>query len=419
MSSLPFELPSHRPGHEHVLPQSMIVIPKPGTGAEYLAAEFLHRRAGYGSHEFSEYEARSDYSSIRDSDSAVWLPRSGIFLIERPEDEGQLAALSEIARDAQSPIQAVVPVPIYEALNYGVFDPPEGLEQDYGVSASVEVDVTWGVRAVGADRSAYDGRGITVAVLDTGLNFSHPDFQRDAPQMRISLVDGSEGEDGHKHGSHCAGTIGARLPPAHGLRYSVAPGVTLLIVKVLGDNGRAVGGSVVKGYEWALQQGADIVSMSLGSPSVVGVPYDPGFEAAASNALANGVLTIAAAGNDSYRPGYVAPVGRPANCPSVMAVAAVDEAMQVANFSNATIGPYGAVQIAAPGVLVHSASLSPNLYARLSGTSMACPHVAGCAALWAQATGKRGLALAKLLTNNARNIGGISNDVGHGLVQAP
>jgi subtilisin family serine protease len=133
-------------------------------------------------------------------------------------------------------------------------------------------------------------------------------------------------------------------------------------------------------------------------------------------------LIVAAAGNDSHRPSrYIAPVGWPAAAASIMAVAAVDSDLQVASFSNGGINPRGGgVDIAGPGVSVFSSFPMPERYKRLMGTSMATPHVAGVAALWAQSDpGLRGQTLWRALERSALEIGLPKRDVGAGLVQAP
>jgi subtilisin family serine protease len=161
--------------------------------------------------------------------------------------------------------------------------------------------------------------------------------------------------------------------------------------------------------------------MSLGAPTQVGQPFSQIFEQAASRALAAGTMIIAAAGNDSRRPQTIAPVGHPANCPSIMAVGAVDRNMQVAFFSSGGLNPQGGqVDIAGPGVDVRSSWPRPQRYNTISGTSMATPHVAGIAALWAQSNASfRGRALMSVLTQSARRLNLPSRDVGAGLVQAP
>ena len=144
------------------------------------------------------------------------------------------------------------------------------------------------------------------------------------------------------------------------------------------------------------------------------------FESVGKRALDNGSLIIAAAGNDSSRPGNVEPVSHPANCPSIMAVAALDSQLQAAWFSNGGRNPDGGhVDIAGPGVNVDSSYPMPTRYKSLSGTSMATPHVAGIAALYAEASGSRGQALWNLLIQNAQRLSLPSVDVGIGLVQAP
>jgi len=278
---------------------------------------------------------------------------------------------------------------------------------------------TWGLQAIGADRSAYTGRGIRIAVLDTGLDLEHPDFKGRAIVSR-SFV-GGEAMDGHGHGSHTAGTIAGPKQSAIGRRYGVAPDVELYVGKVLGDNGSGREGDILNGMNWAIESKCVAISMSLGRGTRPGEKPDPLYEEVGAAALAEGSLIIAAAGNESARDfGYIAPVGAPANSTTVMAVAAVDPKMGVAPFSCGSINPDGGhVDIAGPGVAVYSAAPRPQLSRILQGTSMACPHVAGLAALLAQSDASlRGQKLWDALVQKARNLGN-ERDLGAGLAQAP
>ena len=162
--------------------------------------------------------------------------------------------------------------------------------------------------------------------------------------------------------------------------------------------------------------------MSLGRPTRPGEPFDPAYERAAAYALENGSLIVAAAGNESERRfGFIAPVGAPANSPSILAVAALDQSLMEADFSCGGINDNGGeVDIAAPGVAIYSSWPLPRGYRRLSGTSMACPHVAGLAALHAESSGGlRGTALAQQVIASVQDIGRPQRDTGAGLAIAP
>lgn len=173
---------------------------------------------------------------------------------------------------------------------------------------------------------------------------------------------------------------------------------------------------------WAIDSGCEVISMSLGRPTRRGETSAPEYERLGRLALDRGLLIIAASGNDSARRyGFVAPVGAPANASTIMAVGAVDQQLGVAEFSNGGINPGGGqLDIAGPGVGVASSVPRPRLYATLRGTSMACPHVAGVAALWAQADPSlRGAALWSKLTQTAMTLQEPARDVGAGLARAP
>lgn len=287
-----------------------------------------------------------------------------------------------------------------------------------------EAGYTWGLTAVGVPGTKYTGKGVRVAVLDTGFDFRHPDF----PHRQIvskSFVPGELPQDGMGHGTHCIGTACGPMDPYLPPRYGIAYEATILVGKVLDNSGGGADGWILSGLEWAVTQKADVVSMSLGAAVAPGTKYSRVFETVARRLLAQGSLVVAAAGNESDRRiGRTAPVGHPANCPSVLAVGAIDSKMQLGYFSNRSDetnpGDAGAVDLVAPGVDVHSSWPMPERYRRLSGTSMATPHVAGIAALHAEANPKsRGKALWQSLTANAHALPLPKEDAGAGLVQAP
>ena len=288
------------------------------------------------------------------------------------------------------------------------------------IAAVDEAQATWGLQATKVVNCCGTGRGIRVAVLDTGFDLKHPDFAGRKVTSR-SFVAGQEVQDGHGHGTHCIGTaLGAKCPGVRP-RYGVAYEAEIFAGKVLSNAGSGSDTGILAGIEWAVQNKCAVISMSLGAATRPGQPFSQVFERVAKRAQDQGTLIIAAAGNESQRPSVINPVGHPANCPSIMAVAAMDVQGNIARFSNRGINPDGGqVDIAGPGVDVHSSWPLPTRYRRISGTSMATPHVAGIAALYAEADASaRGAALGRALTGGARRLTLPSSDVGAGMVQAP
>jgi subtilisin family serine protease len=284
-----------------------------------------------------------------------------------------------------------------------------------------ESQVTWGLQATGVPGSRYAGHGIKVAVLDTGFDVGHPDFAARAVVTQ-SFVAGEPFHDVAGHGTHCVGTSCGPRDPVVRPRYGIAYGAEIHAGKVLNDQGRGAEGDILAGLDWAIGSRCEVVSMSLGAPVAPGQPFSRVFERAARRALDQGTLIVAAAGNDSRRDlGRIAPVSHPANCPSVMAVAAVDSNLDVAYFSNGgTAMQGGQLDIAGPGYAVYSSWPMPGRYKTISGTSMATPHVAGIAALAAEADpGARGTALWSVLQQHAQRLPQPATDVGVGLVRAP
>jgi subtilisin family serine protease len=279
-------------------------------------------------------------------------------------------------------------------------------------------DVTWGLRALGVNESRFTGKGIRVAILDTGYDMNHPDF-RDRIADSRSFVDGAPtAQDDHGHGTHCLGTLMGPEKPSQGRRYGIAYNARAFVGKVMAANGKGREGDILWGIDWALQNGCRVVSLSLGKA----VPPDADYEVIGRRALDKNCLLIAAAGNDSRRPGRIAPVQTPANVKTVFAVAAINKRLEVALASNGGASQDGGgIDLAAPGVAVYSSKLvERNLFGFDDGTSMATPHVAGVAVLLAEANPDATAdKLWSLLTQSARRLALPNTDVGNGLVQAP
>ena len=408
-------------------------------GSETQAMSLMSRSAGIAmvANAADFADGAVDAEQVRDA-GAVYFDQFGVAVVNTPPDS--LNALTAAAEgDDQSAILAVEPerimevihddpasvslsylrgyrdavVHLYEQLSAG------GSEAEQLAAAAVLADTdaaTWGIAATKTLTSRFTGRGIRVAVLDTGMDLGHPDFAGRSITSQ-SFIPGEEVQDRHGHGTHCIGTACGPARPVEGRRYGIAGDAQIFAGKVLSNSGKGPDGGILSGINWALSNGCHIISMSLGAQAPPSVAY----EQAAQRALAAGTLIVAAAGNDSKRnQNLVRPVSRAANCVSILSVAAVDSRFQVANFSNrGTSTAGGQVDIAGPGVDVFSCSPMPLRTKILSGTSMATPHVAGIAALWAEARQVRGAALFQVLASAARRLGALSMDVGAGLVQAP
>lgn len=245
------------------------------------------------------------------------------------------------------------------------------IEKDQRVYASdltSQTGATWGLGRIShrnqdSTTYVYDstaGAGTTVYVVDTGILVSHSQFGGRAT-FGANFVDSSN-TDGNGHGTHCAGTIG-------GSTYGVAKAARLVAVKVLGADGSGTTAGVISGIQWVGNNAAarSVLSMSLGGK------LSTALNTAVRNTIATGVTVVVAAGNANVN----ANTESPASEALAITVGAIDNNDNRATFSN-----FGAVvDIFAPGVDILSAWIGSNSATRsISGTSMACPHVAGLAA---------------------------------------
>ncbi|WNI21624.1 S8 family serine peptidase [Streptomyces sp. ITFR-16] len=242
------------------------------------------------------------------------------------------------------------------------------------------------VNAPQAWAEGYDGKGVKVAVLDTGIDATHPDVKDRVLESR-SFVPGEEVDDKNGHGTHVASTIAGSGAASDGVNKGVAPQAGLIVGKVLSNEGSGADSGIIEAMEWARAEGADVVSMSLGS-SIPDDGSDPMSQAVDALSADGGPLFVIAAGN-SYGAGTI---GSPGSAGKALTVAAVDKQDHRADFSS--MGPltrsYGLKpDLSAPGVDINAAASQSvpgieGMYQSMSGTSMATPHVAGAAAILKQ-----------------------------------
>ncbi len=448
----------------------VIVVTAPAQRVEAAAQGLtaLSNIAGVSPDEASE-AGEVDPAALTDPQASVNFPDLGI-LVAGSVDRERADRIAEAVADPENPLQDVVLERTYRALQEhppdeegwgGVQHSPFGeepvaegpvaehlitsgaqysreykegyraalrdLQENGGVAPTAfdESSFTWGLQVTKAATSRFSGRGMRVAVLDTGLDLGHPDFTGRNVFSR-SFIPNQTVQDEAGHGTHCIGTAcGPRSPfrvPGRPPSYGCASNCDIFAGKVLSNQGSGATAGIIAGMQWAMANGCQVISMSLGRTIRLDEKgFNPAYEQVAQVGLQRGTLTIAAAGNDSVRPTRIHPVGEPANSPSILAVGALDEPLLPASFScGGLFLPHGAVNIVGPGVNIHSSFPRPILYRRLPGTSMATPHVAGIAALWAEANGLfRGVALGRQLLHSARRLPLPPRDIGAGLVQAP
>lgn len=298
-----------------------------------------------------------------------------------------------------------------EIMRTKLLSPVAGGAADTGVTvAGGRRRQSWGIGAVGADRSKFTGADVTVALLDTGIDAKHPAF-RGVDLLEKDLTGTGDG-DADGHGTHCAGILFGRN--VDGIRIGVAPGVRrALIGKIVERNG-GDSDMLARGVAWAHEEGAQIISMSVGFDfaATVAERVNQGWigdlataatlEAYRANLtlldrllqmlhmqepFTGGAIMFAAAGNDSSRSAdgeFIMSPCPPSGTDRIIAVGSLDpnpdgRGYRVSDFSNS------GVEISAPGRSIASAAAGGGLKV-LSGTSVAAPHVAGVAALWWQAT---------------------------------
>ncbi|MFE9768139.1 S8 family serine peptidase [Streptomyces sp. NPDC005808] len=260
-----------------------------------------------------------------------------------------------------------------------------------------QADLDKSVPQIGAPtawQAGYDGAGTTIAVLDTGVDQTHPDLAgQEIAEKNFSTS--ADSTDRYGHGTHVA-SIAAGTGAKSGGKYTgVAPGAKILDAKVLNDYGSGPTSGILAGMEWAVAQGANVVNLSLGSTDTPGI--DPLEEAVNRLSAETDTLFVIAAGNSGIGAG-TGTIGSPGSADAALTVGAVDKSNVLAAFSSrgprlgdAAIKP----DVTAPGVSIGAAAAPGSTvanggtpvadgYVAISGTSMATPHVAGAAAILAQ-----------------------------------
>ncbi len=260
------------------------------------------------------------------------------------------------------------------------------------------------------------GDGITVAVIDTGVDLDHPDLQANLVAGQTFVAGTTTPDDDQGHGSHVAGAVAAMMNDIGVI--GVAPQAQIMPIKVLDQDGSGYVSDVAAGIRWAADNGAQVINLSLGGPSATSIEQD-----AINYATNKGVLVIAAAGNCGDPSTWqfnnctsLDSIGYPAAFANAMAVASTNVLNQQSSFS--TQGSY--VEIAAPGSAIYS-TVPGGSYGTKSGTSQATPHVAGlAAAIWSMNPSLSNVQIRAILNSTAVDLGSAGKDIqfGYGRIDA-
>ncbi|RZT23705.1 S8 family peptidase [Fictibacillus sp. BK138] len=298
----------------------------------------------------------------------------------------------------------------------------QGIEKIW-LDGRVEANLEQSIPQIGANtvwESGFTGKGVKVAVLDSGIDPNHPDLSGQIDEAK-SFVPGETVDDKHGHGTHVASTVLGTGAASEGKNKGVAPEARLLVGKVLNDAGSGLDSWIIDGMEWA-SDNAKIVSMSLGS-SEPSDGTDPMAQAVNRLSEEKGTLFVIAAGNA----GYEGAIGSPGAADAALTIGAVDKSDKIAYFTSK--GPrYGDKAIkpdlSAPGVGIVAArsalSSGTGSYTSMSGTSMATPHVAGAAALLLQKNPEwTGTQLKEALMSSSKRLNYSPYHIGTGRLDVP
>lgn len=342
---------------------------------------------------------------------APFVPAGGNFY-PNPDNEGHLYQEWGVAIIPYSP-EVVAPLIGDAKFGLQTVEPERYLRATSAVIASAPPPATPGLVLTRASISTATGAAVRMAILDTGFEFRHSDFPSTRFVATKSFTGDPVQDSVNGHGTHVTGTAGGPLTSAGaGRRYGIAHQASLYIARVLDPAGFGFDQWVLDAVQWARSFDVHIILMCLGIPAP---GSNAGMERVAKDALANGTLLIAAGGNSNNNTSTMPPdpVEYPANCPSIFAVAAVDNDCYVPAYCNGGLpGSGGEINVAAPGEYVYSStrviipSLTPPVppipqFGFASGSSMAAAHVAGLAALWCNGGTVRGDALWNLIETNA------------------
>ncbi|WP_254591449.1 S8 family serine peptidase [Methanocella conradii] len=357
---------------------------------------------------------------------------SNTYIVVFNESNSMVSALEDQVTSFASDYNARI-IYRYNAINGVAISMPRGnadslkalkdvkyIEKD--ITFNVSLDKATGIMGVPQVWDlGYTGKGVKVALVDTGIDASHPDLKGRVVEWKDFVNGRNTPYDDHGHGTHCAGIIGGSGAASNGKYKGVAPEVEFIGIKVLGKDGSGNLSTIMKGLDYAARSDAQIISMSLGSDE-----HSQAIDDLISKAVKNGKIVVCAAGNSGPDKRTI---GCPSDSPDAITVGATDKGDMIASFSSRGPTKDGRIKpdITAPGkdiISCKAAGIMNNkaidkYYIKMSGTSMACPMVSGSIALLVQMDPKLTPQRAKeILEKTAKPEGSKcpNNDYGYGRI---